>query len=97
MWHESNGAVAKDGDLVQVRRYETLVFLITNTGEFLLYFTVIFFSFIKKKKKKKVVVGLFLGCPAFAAGIHFQWIKNSKGKKFSTGYVGKLIVIKWNT
>ena len=28
----------------------TLVILITSTGEFLLYFTVIFFSFIKKKQ-----------------------------------------------
>ena len=72
----------------------TLVILITSTSELFLYFTVIFFSFIKKKK---VVAGLFLGCPAFAAGIHSQWIKNSEGKQFSTGYVGKLTVIKWNT
>ena len=42
--------------------------LITSTGELLVYFTVIFFSF---HIKKKVVAGLFLGCPAFAAGIHF--------------------------
>ena len=68
--------------------------LITSTGEFLLYLTVIF---LVSFKKKKVAAGLFLGCPAFAAGIHFQWIKNSKGKQFSTGYVGKLTVIKWNT
>ena len=46
--HESNGAVAEDGALVQVRSCETLVILITSTGELLLYFTVIFFSFIKK-------------------------------------------------
>ena len=61
--------------------------LITSTGELLLYFTVIFFSFHKKRKKKKrkVVAGLFLGCPAFAAGIHFQCIKNSEGKQSSTG------------
>ena len=37
--------------------------LITSTGEFLLYFTVIFFSF-HIKKKKKVVAGLFL-CAIF--------------------------------
>ena len=58
--------------------------LITSFGEFLLYFIVIFFvilfSFQKKKKGGKVVAGLFLGCPAFAAGIHFQWIKNYEGK-----------------
>ena len=63
---------------MQVRSCETLVILITSTGELLLYFTVIFFSF--HVKKKEVVAGLFLGCPAFAAGIHFQWIKNSEGK-----------------
>ena len=40
------------------------------------------FSFYKKKKKNSVA-GLFFGCPASAAGIHFQWIKNSKGKQFS--------------
>ena len=61
--------------------------LITSIGEFLLYFTVIFCSFIKKKKK----------VAAFSAGIHFQWIKNYEGKQFSTGSVGKLTVIKWNT
>ena len=59
--------------------------LITSTSELLLYFTVIFFSFHIKKKKRKVVAGVFLGCPAFAAGIHFQWIKNSEGKQSSTG------------
>ena len=55
--------------------------------EFLLYFIVIFFIilFSFQKKKKKVVAGLFLGIPAFAAGIHFQWIKNSEGKQSSTG------------
>ena len=60
--------------------------LITSTGELLLYFTVIFYSFHikKKKKKKRVVAGLFLGCPAFATRIHFQWIKNSEGKQSST-------------
>ena len=43
--------------------------LITSIGEFLLYFTVIFFIFISLKKKK-IVVGLFLCCPVFAVGIH---------------------------
>ena len=51
--------------------------LIISIGELLLYFTVIFFSFHIYIKKGKVVAGLFLGCPAFAAGIYFQWIKNS--------------------
>ena len=69
--------------------------LITSTGEFLLYFIVIFF--LISFQKKKVTAGLFLGCLAFAAGIHFQWIKNSEGKQFSTGSMGKFIVIKWNT
>ena len=79
---------------MQVRSCETLVILITSTGEFLLYITVIF---LVSFKKKKVVAGLFLGCPVFAAGIHFQWIKSSEGKQFSTRSVGKLTVIKWNT
>ena len=39
-------------------------------------------------KKKKAVAGLFLGIPAFAAGIHFQWIKNSEGKQFR--FCGKI-------
>ena len=78
---------------MQVRSCETLVILITSTGELLLYFTVIFFSF-HIKKKKKVVAVLFLGCPASAAGIHFQWIKNSKAS--SSGSVGKLTERKWN-
>ena len=56
--------------------------LITSTGELLLYLLSFSFSF---KKKGKVVAGLFLGCLAFAAGIHFQWIKNSEGKQSSTG------------
>ena len=68
--------------------------LITSTGELLLYFTVIFYFIFISKKKKKVVAGLFLGCPASAAGIHFQWIKNSKAS--SLGYVGKLTERKWN-
>ena len=50
--------------------------LITSTGEFLLYFTVICFSFISLRKKKKIccrIVFFFfvvLCCPVFAAGIH---------------------------
>ena len=76
---------------MQVRSCETLVILITSTGELLLYFTVIFFSF---HIKKKFVAGLFLGCPASAAGTHFQWIKNSKA--ISLGSVGKLTERKWN-
>ena len=62
MWHESNGAFAGDGALVQVRSCGTLVILITSFGEFLLYFIVIFyFHFIKKKKKNSAVV-LFMCC-----------------------------------
>ena len=52
--------------------------LITSIGEFLLYYYQFFFYFhfiVKKKKKKKTDAGLFLGCPTFAAGIHFQWIE----------------------
>ena len=51
--------------------------LITSIGEFL-YISLSFFLV-------SIVAGLFLGCPAFAAGIHLQWIKNSEGKQFSTG------------
>ena len=70
---------------------------ITSFGEFLLYFTVIFylFSFHKKKRKKNSAAGsfvLFSGFPAFAAGIHFHWIKNSKASR--SGAMVKLIVIK---
>ena len=71
--------------------------LITSFGEFHLYFIVIFFLLYFHFKNKKVVVGLFLGCSAPAAGIHFQWITNSEGKQFSIGSVGKLTMIKWNT
>ena len=60
-WHESNGAVAGDGALVQVRSCGTLVILITSFGEFLLYFIVIFlFSFHKTKKNS--AAGSFLCC-----------------------------------
>ena len=48
--------------------YGTLVILITSTGELLLYFIVIFFSFHKKKLKIS------------AAGIHSQWISNLEGR-----------------
>ena len=71
--------------------------LITSTGELLLYFTVIFLSFHKKKKKKvqqDFFFFFFLGLPAFAALIHFKWIKNSKAS--SSGSVGKLTKRKWN-
>ena len=73
----------------------TLLILITSFGEFILYFIVIFLFYFHFIKKKKVVAGLFLGCPAFAAGIHFQWIKNSEGKQSSTGSVENLTMIKW--
>ena len=69
--------------------------LITSLGEFpfIILQSFFFLSFIALLKKK-VVVGLFLGCPASAAGIHFQWIKNSKAS--SSGFVGKLTERKWN-
>ena len=38
--------------------------LITSTGELLLYFTVIFFSFYKKKKKIPAGLFLVLSCVA---------------------------------
>ena len=65
-WHESNGAVAGDGALVHLTSCGTLVILITNTGELLLYFTVIFYSYhiYIKKKKKNSVARLFL-CAIF--------------------------------
>ena len=44
----------------------------------------------------RVVFFLCLVSTLFVAGIHFQWVKNSKGKQFSTGAVGKLTMIKWN-
>ena len=44
----------------------------------------------------RVVFFLCLVSALFAAGIHFQWVKNSEGKQFSTGSVGKFTVIKWN-
>ena len=82
---------------MQVTSCGTLVILITSLGEFpFIILQSIFLSFISllKKKKKKVVAGLSLGCPASAAGIHFQWIKNSKAS--SSGSVGKLTERKWN-
>ena len=56
--------------------------LITSTGELLLYFTVIFFSFHIKKKNSAAGSLLFLCCPVFtfAAGIHSQWIRNLEGR-----------------
>ena len=73
LWHESNGAVAGDGALVQVTSCGTLVILITSVGEFLLYFTVIFFQFyITVKKKNGLQQDCFWCClvlPYFATGI----------------------------
>ena len=76
--------------------------LITSLGEFpfiiLQSFFLSFISLLKKKKKKNSAAGslLFLCCPifTFVAGIHFQWIKNSKAS--SSGSVGKLTERKWN-
>ena len=53
--------------------------LITSIGEFLLYYCQFFFYYFHfTVKKKKVVIGLFLGCPAFVVGIHFLWVKIMK-------------------
>ena len=58
-----------------------LVIFITSSGEIflLLFHCQLFFKYVSlyiyKKKKKRVAKGLFLSCPAFVAGIHFQWIK----------------------
>ena len=73
--------------------------LITSLGEFpFIILQSFFLSFISLlKKKKNSAAGsfvLFLGFPAFAAGIHFQLIKNSKAS--SSGSVGKLTERKWN-
>ena len=74
--------------------------LITSLGEFpfiiLQSFFLSFISLLKKKKKNSAAGSfvLFLGFPAFAVGIHFQWIKNSKAS--SSGSVGKLTERKWN-
>ena len=66
--------------------------LITSFGEFLLYFIVTFY-FIFIYKKKKCCRTIFV-CHISAAGIHFQWIKNSKAS--SSGSVGKLTERKGN-
>ena len=73
LWHESNGVVAGDGALVQVRSCETLVILITSFGEFpfIILLSVFVSSIHCKKKKKKVVAGLFLCCLVLTAGVHF--------------------------
>ena len=59
-WHESNGAVAGDGALVQVRSCGTLVIFITSSGEIFLLFVLcqfcFFFLYISLKKKKKKTV-----------------------------------------
>ena len=63
--------------------------LITSTGELLLYYC--HFLFISYIKKKKTVLQDFccLVSALFAAGIHFQWVKNSESKQLSTSSVGK--------
>ena len=57
--------------------------LITSTGELLLYFTVILFSFIYKKKKGggggggiscNTVFGVVLCCLISTAGLNVQWV-----------------------
>ena len=73
--------------------------LITSLGEFpfiiLQPFFLSFISLLKKKKKSAAGSLLFLCCPVFTfvAGIHFQWIKNSKAS--SSVSVGKLTERKW--
>ena len=63
--------------------------LITSTGELLLYYC--HFLFFSYKKKKTLLQDLCcLVSALFAAGIHFQWVKNSESMQFSTGSVGKL-------
>ena len=62
---------------MQVRSCETLVILITSTGELILYFIVIFFFFHKKKKKS--AAGSFLCCFCVALfqlqDCIFQWFE----------------------
>ena len=52
--------------------------LITSTGELLLYFTVIFFSFHIKKKgggiSCRTVFGVVLCCLISTAGLNVQWV-----------------------
>ena len=67
--------------------------LITSFGEFLLYFIVTFYFIFIYIKKKQCCRTIFV-CHISAAGIHFQWIKNSKAS--SSGSVGKLTEIKGN-
>ena len=66
--------------------------LITSTGELILYFTVIFFSF---DIKKNVVAGLFFLSLLLLQESIFSGSKILKAS--SSGSVGKLTVIKWNT
>ena len=73
-WHESNGAVAGDGALVQVRSCGTLVIFITSSGEIFLLFVPCQFCFflyisVYKKKKKKSAAGQFLCGPISIAGL----------------------------
>ena len=62
--HESNGAVAGMVPKLHLTSCGTLVILITSTGELLLYFTVILFSFIKKNSCR-TVFGVVLCCLNF--------------------------------
>ena len=59
--------------------------LITSTGEFLLYF-IVSFSFVSFQKKKKLLQDYFWVALFFAAGIHFQWFKNSKGRLIKVNF-----------
>ena len=72
LWHESNGAVAGDGALVQVRSRGTLVIFITSSGEIFLLIIhcqfCFFCTFQYIKKKKKSVIGQFL-CAISIAGL----------------------------
>ena len=65
----------------------TLVIFITGTGELLLYFIVIFFSFHIKKKYCRTVFGVVLCCLISTAGLHIQWGLNcdqmEEGEQYS--------------
>ena len=99
-WHESNGAVAEDGALVQVKSCGTLVIFITSSGEiFLLIIHCQFcffctFQYIKKKKKNSVA-GLFSCAISLLQESISSGFENFKAS--SLGSVGKLTERKWNT
>ena len=82
-WHESNGAVAGDGALVQVRSSGTLVIFITSSGEIFLLIIHCQFCFFStfqyiKKKKKKSVAGQFLCGPILTAGLFSSGLNGEK-------------------